>query len=91
MVRQRSDNALHAEVRSRSRAGLWHQVVLDHYRDNGSCECEHFEIRLKPRLMRGEMPSDELRCEHIKEAREALLESTIARLRRENPSDIPAA
>lgn len=80
MVRQRSRNPLHPEVASHSRPGLWHQVILDAYRGNGSCECEHFVCRLERELAMGAEPGDATRCQHIVEARAELLDATIQRI-----------
>lgn len=55
----------------------WHTVNLLAYRRNGSCECEHFQCRLEPELQRGEPPSEALRCHHIEEAREQLLQDVL--------------
>lgn len=75
-----SGNPLQPQVASRSRPSLKHQVVLDAYRGNGSCECEHFVCRLEPRLQKGELPSDVLRCSHIAEARAHLLDEVIRKI-----------
>ena len=60
-----------------------HRVDLSHYRGNGSCDCEDFQIakralfkgeRLSKRqcLERGQIPLPSLECKHIKSAKRFL-------------------
>jgi hypothetical protein len=59
------------DVDSHSRPEIRHRVEIDAWNGNGECQCEHFQIRLRPMLRAGVIPiGDNLRCHHIKEARE---------------------
>lgn len=87
MVRPaRTGNAAHLEVQSRSRRTLWHLVDLTAYRGSGSCECEDFVCRHEPELQRGHPPGADVRCKHIEEAREHLLDAVIRQLSKPGPN-----
>lgn len=90
MVKQGTDLA-RPLVRSASRKELWHQIDLLAYRQNGSCECEDFEIRHKPELQRGATPGPSTRCKHIEEARADLLTRALNQISKTLPHHEPAA
>ena len=89
MIRRGID-LLRPEVKSLTREH-WHQIDLGAYRGNGSCECEDFEHRCRRKLEMGAPPSPSTKCQHIIEAREALLNETIDRLRETLPAITPPA
>lgn len=59
-------------VESRRKGILPHLVDLQEYNGNGACGCEHFQIRIKPLIERGQTAPhwnpDALRCHHIRVA-----------------------
>jgi hypothetical protein len=76
----RFDNLLTYRVDSRSRPEVQHAVDLGEWGGNGSCTCEHFQFRLAPHLRIGAPPQDALRCDHIMEARQRLVDDVIVRI-----------
>jgi len=82
MAAKRQDHLLRYEVTSHTRREVTHIVELDKFDGNGACTCEHFTYRLEPLLKAGAKPQGEsLRCHHITEARERLLNDLINRVR----------
>lgn len=65
-------HTFHVQSRSEGRGN--YKVYLDAYDWNGACNCQHFEFRMRPELERFAMPSDGLRCWHIKKARSYYLD-----------------
>jgi hypothetical protein len=81
MSAKRQDHVLRYEVDSHSRPGVTHIVELDMYEGNGGCACEHFTWALEKHLKAGVVPvGDELRCRHIKEAREQFADDMLKTL-----------
>mgnify|MGYP003385230599 CR=1 FL=1 len=81
-------------VESSSRKGESHLVAIDSFNSNGSCSCEHFEIRIRPSLLRLSdetvdsykkrvRPLRKNKCKHIVIARECFLNMIIKKLKTE--------
>jgi hypothetical protein len=77
MSAHRQDHALRYLVDSHTTQGIQYVVELDTWQGdqdcNGSCTCPHFGFRLEPHLRDGATPQENLRCQHIKEARRKFL------------------
>jgi hypothetical protein len=81
-------------VQSTSRKDEWHLVQIDSFNLNGSCSCEHFEIRIRPSLLRKPDETVELyrkrvrplrknKCKHIIVARECFTNMLVKKLQKE--------
>ena len=64
------DSPLRFLFHSQTRPEVQHLVDLTSYGNAGRCTCEHFRMRLEPKLVRGAKASPMLRCTHIELARE---------------------
>lgn len=79
------DSPLRFLVRSQTRAEVSHLVDLTAWRGrdgtcNGRCSCEHFVMRLEPKLRKGSQPSTLFRCTHIELARDKFLTIMLAKV-----------
>jgi hypothetical protein len=61
-------------VHSRTAELKQYLVDLEEFGFNGQCGCYHFGYAMEPRLVRGAAASDQLRCWHIRQARQFFLE-----------------
>jgi len=77
---QHDDEMFVFDAMSVSRPNYPHRVELDSYRWNGSCTCEAFSFKHEPELSRGQPPSDQRRCSHIKAARSYFLDEILPKL-----------
>lgn len=59
---------LRFHVQSRGRRSVKHVVDLRPFAFNGRCSCEHFTFKMLSHLEGGALPSDKLRCWHIRQA-----------------------
>lgn len=76
----RHDHMMRLWVPSQTRHGLEHLVDVTAYRCNGRCTCEHFTFRCEPMLRKGHLPSPLLRCNHIEQARDFLMEEMLRKI-----------
>lgn len=79
------DSPLRYMVGSHSREEVKHLVEVNAFDGNGKCACEHFRFRCEPLLREGAKPSEELRCHHINEAREHMLNNVISMIEERVP------
>lgn len=69
-------------VESESRGEvIQHQVDLSDWNFNGSCTCEHFDLRIRPELevtgIKNVEPDNDSRCKHIKYLREVVMNTIL--------------
>lgn len=64
-------------VSSQSRPDVEHLVDLMFYHQIGKCTCERFSFGLEPIARLATRPTDNLRCKHIRAAREALMDALL--------------
>lgn len=85
------DGSTRFHVTSASRPDVAHLVDLIALQCLGRCTCEAFSFRSLPKAVdhcdRGEVPPAELRCKHILEAREYVLDLILGHLARQDPND----
>ena len=65
---------LRFHVRSRTDSRVTYMIDLSSFDGNGVCSCDDFQFRKQPRLRAGAEPSDSLRCWHLRQARNYLLD-----------------
>lgn len=74
------DHPLRFTVRSQSEPGSAYIVDLGAWGGNGSCNCPHFQFKLRRLLQAGALPSPKLRCKHIATARATFVDVQIKRI-----------
>ena len=73
------------EVTSETRKGITHLVDIEAFRGHGECSCEHFQIRILPKIEKAIQEKcftrfdNKLMCKHLWQARNALLNRILMR------------
>jgi len=80
MTTTRQETLLRWKVTSATRGDISHLVILNANGGLGWCSCEHFEMRLQPKINEGNRCETATRCGHILAARKSLTDLIIQQL-----------
>src|SRR5437773_2897511 len=77
LVKPIAGELLRFHVRSRTDSRVTYIVDLGAYNFCGCCVCSDFQFRKEPKLRVGAEPCDALRCWHLRQARNYLLDMEV--------------